>query len=130
MVIFDVPVYELWAPEVMRLKAEAKTWHDIAAALPISQPSLVQALRFATYGISSSRLSPGRKKHGSHGGELPMYVQHATEVARLHRRENLNFKEIARRLGIHHSTARLAKSYGQIIPLLFDTKKCDSERRF
>ena len=40
---------------------------------------------------------------------LPKYIQHATEIARLHEQEDLSFVEIGKRLGMHSST--VARGY-------------------
>ncbi|HEX8524128.1 MAG TPA: hypothetical protein VF669_17880 [Tepidisphaeraceae bacterium] len=71
------------------MKAEKKTWEEITTRCRLAA-SGVQAWRFAIYGIRCSPLPPGRKKHKSHGGKPPKYMQHAAAVARL-RERGLNF---------------------------------------
>ena len=106
--IDERPLYERYTDEVMRLKASGKTWDEIVARVPISEPTAVQAWRFAPYGTPSGKLPPGRKKRKWRAGEEPKYVSHAAEVGRLKDVEGLSFEKIGSRLGIHRNTAMFA----------------------
>jgi DNA invertase Pin-like site-specific DNA recombinase len=95
---------EQYAAQVLEMVKGGASLSAVSATLGITWVTAKNALEFAR---SGEALPPSRPTDLSdkHRTSVPPYVVHAEEVARLHHQEEMSFKKIAARLGIHEATA-------------------------